>query len=99
MQIKALMKQQTMYAKMVKDYHCISNIAYTCILVDDIECAEKILEFFLENKRIPKQFKLSFYQQLQIVYSFLQNEKKFANIAKERFALGDKNAYFDAVEA
>jgi|GEM_PF-3309113 len=85
--------------KNVKDYHCISNIAYTCILVDDIECAEKILEFFLENKRIPKQFKLSFYQQLQIVYSFLQNEKKFANIAKERFALGDKNAYFDAVEA
>ena len=86
-------------SKNVKDYHCISNIAYTCILVDDIECAEKILEFFLENKRIPKQFKLSFYQQLQIVYSFLQNEKKFANIAKERFALGDKNAYFDAVEA
>lgn len=85
--------------KNVKNYHCISNIAYTCILVDDIECAEKILEFFLENKRIPKQFKLSFYQQLQIVYSFLQNEKKFANIAKERFALGDKNAYFDAVEA
>lgn len=85
--------------KNIKDYHCISNIAYTCILVDDIECAEKILEFFLENKRIPKQFKLSFYQQLQIVYSFLQNEKKFANIAKERFALGDKNAYFDAVEA
>ena len=85
--------------KNVKDYHCISNIAYTCILVDDIECAEKILEFFLENKRIPKQFKLSFYQQLQIVYSFLQNEKKFANIAKERFALGDKNAYFYAVEA
>ena len=85
--------------KNVKDYHCISNIAYTCILVDDIECAEKILEFFLENKRIPKQFKLSFYQQLQIVYSFLQNEKKFANIAKERFALGDKKAYFDAVEA
>lgn len=85
--------------KNVKDYHCISNIAYTCILVDDIECAGKILEFFLENKRIPKQFKLSFYQQLQIVYSFLQNEKKFANIAKERFALGDKNAYFDAVEA
>lgn len=85
--------------KNIKDYHCISNIAYTCILVDDIECAEKILEFFLENKKIPKQFKLSFYQQLQIVYSFLQNEKKFANIAKERFALGDKNAYFDAVEA
>lgn len=85
--------------KNVKDYHCISNIAYTCILVDDIECAEKILEFALKNKRIPKQFKLSFYQQLQIVYSFLQNEKKFANIAKERFALGDKNAYFDAVEA
>lgn len=85
--------------KNVKDYHCISNIAYTCILVDDIECAEKILEFFLEHKRIPKQFRLSFYQQLQIVYSFLQNEKKFANIAKERFALGDKNAYFDAVEA
>lgn len=84
--------------KNIKDYHNISNIAYTCILVDDIECAEKILEFFLENRRIPKQFKLSFYQQLQIVYSFLQNEKKFANIAKERFALGDKNAYFDAVE-
>ncbi len=83
----------------IKDYHDISNIAYTCILVDDIECAEKILEFFLENRRIPKQFKLSFYQQLQIVYSFLQNEKKFANIARERFALGDKNAYFDAVEA
>lgn len=85
--------------KNIKDYHCISNIAYTCILVDDIGYAEKVLEFFLENKRIPKQFKLSFYQQLQIVYSFLQNEKKFANIAKERFALGDKNAYFDAVEA
>lgn len=83
----------------VKNYHCISNIAYTCILVNDIECAEKILEFFLKNKKIPKQFKLSFYQQLQIVYSFLQNEKKFANIAKERFALGDKNAYFDAVDA
>lgn len=81
------------------NYHCISNITYTCILADDIECAEKILEFFLENKRIPKQFKLSFYQQLQIVYSFLQNEKKFAKIAKERFILGDKNAYFDAVEA
>lgn len=85
--------------KNIKDYHCISNIASTCILVDDIGYAEKVLEFFLENKRIPKQFKLSFYQQLQIVYSFLQNEKKFANIAKERFALGDKNAYFDAVEA
>ena len=26
--------------KNIKNYHCISNIAYTCILVDDIECAE-----------------------------------------------------------
>lgn len=85
--------------KNVKDYHCISNIAYTCILVDEMECAEKILEFFLNNKKIPKHFKLSFYQQLQIVYSFLQNEKKCANIAKERFALGDKSAYFDAIDA
>lgn len=85
--------------KNVKDYHCISNIAYTCILVDDIECAEKILEFFVKNKRIPKQFKLSLYQQLQIVYSYLQNQQKIANTAKERFALGDKNAYFDAVDA
>lgn len=83
----------------VKDYHCISSIAYTCILVDEIECAEKILEFFLQNKKIPKHFKLSFYQQLQIVYSFLQNERKCANTAKERFALGDKSAYFDAVNA
>lgn len=83
----------------VKDYHCISSIAYTCILVDEIECAEKILEFFLQNKKIPKHFKLSFYQQLQIVYSFLQNERKCANTAKERFALGDKSAYFDAVDA
>lgn len=85
--------------KNVKDYHCISNIAYTCILVDEMECAEKILEFFLNNKKIPKHFKLSFYQQLQIVYSFLQNEKKCANMAKERFALGDKSAYFDAIDA
>ena len=83
----------------ITDYHAISNISYTCILVDDIECAEKILEFFLENKRIPKHFKLAFYHQLQIVYSFSQNKAKFAKIAKERFALGDKNAYFDAVEA
>lgn len=85
--------------KNVTNFHCINNIAYTCILIDDIECAEKILEFFITNKRIPKQFKLYFYQQLQIVYSLLQNEKKFANIAKERFALGDINAYFDAVDA
>ena len=85
--------------KNVKDYHCIGNIANTCMLIDDIKCAEKILEFVVKNKKLPKQFKLSFYQQLQIVYSLLQNETKFAKIAKARFALGDKNAYFDAVDA
>ena len=29
----------------------------------------------------------------------LQDEKKYAETAKERFALGDINAYFDAVDA
>lgn len=85
--------------KNINNIHLINNIAYTCLLTDDAVCAEKILEYFVSGKKITKKLKLSFYQQLQVVYSVLQNEKKYAETAKERFALGDINAYFDAVDA
>lgn len=85
--------------KNINNIHLINNIVYTCLLTDDAVCAEKILEYFISGKKITKKLKLSFYQQLQVVYSVLQNEKKYAETAKERFALGDINAYFDAVDA
>lgn len=85
--------------KNINNIHIINNIVYTCLLTDDAVCAEKILEYFVSGKKITKKLKLSFYQQLQVVYSVLQNEKKYAETAKERFALGDINAYFDAVDA
>lgn len=85
--------------KNINNIHLINNIVYTCLLTDDAVCAEKILEYFVSGKKITKKLKLSFYQQLQVVYSVLQNEKKYAETAKERFALGDINAYFDAVDA
>ncbi len=85
--------------KNINNVHLINNIVYTCLLTDDAVCAEKILEYFVSGKKIPKKLKLSFYQQLQVVYSVLQDEKKYAETAKERFALGDINAYFDAVDA
>ena len=85
--------------KNINNDHFINNIVYTCLLTDDAVNAGKILEYFVSNKRITKTLKLSFYQQLQVVYSVLQDEKKYAETAKERFALGDINAYFDAVDA
>lgn len=85
--------------KNINNIHLINNIVYTCLLTDDAVCAEKILEYFVSGKKTTKKLKLSFYQQLQVVYSVLQNEKKYAETAKERFALGDINAYFDAVDA
>ena len=85
--------------KNINNIHLINNIVYTCLLTDDAVCAEKILKYFVSGKKITKKLKLSFYQQLQVVYSVLQNEKKYAETAKERFALGDINAYFDAVDA
>ncbi len=85
--------------KSIKNIHCITNIVNTCIIVEDLDCAEKILKFFIESKKISKHNKISLYQQLETVYISKQDEHQLAYIAKKRLELGDKNAYFDALKA
>lgn len=83
----------------VSKFHCINNIANTCLLLDKPREAEKILEYSMNNKRLPKHSKMDLYDLLQTVYSLLNETKKFADISKVKFALGDTNAFFDAIKA
>lgn len=80
-------------------YHFAGNIADTCMIMGNINAAEKILSFFVDDKKTSKQCKLAFYRQLQGIYYELDNKEKVAYAAKQRFLLGDKNAYFEAVDA